>query len=84
MSVMHEKAKFVCFIHMQPQKAKFKFVQINMKHVSYNKKKTEMETEYGNGRVQLIRVGNSIRLDWDKWKSQAPTGQTALIRRSTR
>ena len=32
---MHEKAKFVCFIHMQPQKVKFKFVQINMKHVLY-------------------------------------------------
>ena len=32
---MHEKAKFVCFIYMQPQKAKFKFVQINMKQVSY-------------------------------------------------
>ena len=34
-SVMHEKAKFVCFIYMQPQKMKFKFVQINMKQVSY-------------------------------------------------
>ena len=34
-SVMHEKAKFVCFIYMQPQKVKFKFVQINMKQVSY-------------------------------------------------
>ena len=34
-SVMHEKAKFVCFINMQPQKAKFKFVQINMKQISY-------------------------------------------------
>ena len=32
--VMHEKAKRVCFIYMQPQKAKFKFVQINMKQVS--------------------------------------------------
>ena len=35
-SVMHEKAKFVCFNHMQPQKVKFKSVQINMKHVSYS------------------------------------------------
>ena len=34
-SVMHEKAKFVCFNYMQPQKMKFKSVQINMKHVSY-------------------------------------------------
>ena len=33
---MHEKAKCVCFIYMQPQKVKFKYVQINMKHVSYN------------------------------------------------
>ena len=32
---MHEKAKFVCFIYIQPQKVKFKSVQINMKHVSY-------------------------------------------------
>ena len=32
---MHEKAKIVCFIYMQPQKTKFKSVQINMKHVSY-------------------------------------------------
>ena len=32
---MHEKAKFVCFIYMQPQRVKFKFVQINMKHVLY-------------------------------------------------
>ena len=36
-SVMHEKAKFVCFNYMQPQKVKFKSVQINMKHVSYCK-----------------------------------------------
>ena len=35
-SVMHEKAKFVCFIYMQPQKVKFIFVQINMKQVSYS------------------------------------------------
>ena len=34
-SVMHEKAKCVCFIKMQPQKVKLKSVQINMKHVSY-------------------------------------------------
>ena len=32
---MHEKAKFVCFIYMQPQRVKFKFVQLNMKHVLY-------------------------------------------------
>ena len=35
MSLMHEKAKCVCFIYMQPQKVNFKFVQINMKQVSY-------------------------------------------------
>ena len=35
---MHEKAKFVCFNYMQPQKVKFKSVQINMKHVSYGSK----------------------------------------------
>ena len=29
-SVMHEKAKFVCFIYMHLQKVKFKSVQINM------------------------------------------------------
>ena len=34
---MHEKAKFVCFNYMQPQKVKFKSVQINMKQVSYSK-----------------------------------------------
>ena len=34
---MHEKAKSVCFIYKQPQKVKFKFVQINMKQVSYYK-----------------------------------------------
>ena len=33
-SVMHEKAKCVCFNCTQPQKVKFKSVQINMKHVS--------------------------------------------------
>ena len=36
MSVIYEKAKSVCFIYMQTQKVKFKFVQINMKQVSYN------------------------------------------------
>ena len=30
-SVVHEKAKFVSFIYMKPQKMKFKSVQINMK-----------------------------------------------------
>ena len=34
-SVMHEKAKFVCFHYMQQQKVKFKSVQINVKQVSY-------------------------------------------------
>ena len=33
---MHENAKCVCFIYMQPQKLKFKSVQINMKQVSYS------------------------------------------------
>ena len=32
---MHEKTKCVCFIYMQPEKVKFKSVQINMKQVSY-------------------------------------------------
>ena len=38
MPVIYEKAKSVCFIYMQTQKVKFKFVfvQINMKQVSYN------------------------------------------------
>ena len=31
---MHEKAKFVPFIYMQPQIVKLKSVQINMKQVS--------------------------------------------------
>ena len=35
MSFMHEQAKFACFIYMQLRKMKFKFVQINMKQVSY-------------------------------------------------
>ena len=35
-SVMHEKAKFVYIIYMQPQKVKFKSVRINMKQVSYS------------------------------------------------
>ena len=29
---MHEKAKFVSFIYVQPQKVKFKSVQINRSH----------------------------------------------------
>ena len=33
--VIYEKAKSVCFIYMQTQKVKFKFVQINMNQVSY-------------------------------------------------
>ena len=40
MSVMHEKAKFVRFIYIKPQKMKFKSVQINMKQVSYMQGKT--------------------------------------------
>ena len=32
---MYEKAKYVCFIYMQPQKVRFKYVQTNMKQVSY-------------------------------------------------
>ena len=30
-----KKQNLFCFIYMQPQKLKFKFVQINMKQVSY-------------------------------------------------
>ena len=32
---MQENAKSVSFIYMQPEKVKFKYVQINMKQVSY-------------------------------------------------
>ena len=32
---MHEKAKSVSFIYMQPQKVIFKYVKKNMKQVSY-------------------------------------------------
>ena len=32
--VMYELAHYVCFVNMQPQKVKFKSVQINMKQVS--------------------------------------------------
>ena len=34
-SVIYDKAKLVCFIHMHPEKMKFTSVQINKKHVSY-------------------------------------------------
>ena len=34
-SVMHENAKYVCFIYMQPQREKFKSVQLKIKQVSY-------------------------------------------------
>ena len=33
--MIYEKAKFLCFICMQLHEVKFKFVQINMKQVSY-------------------------------------------------
>ena len=47
MFVMHEKANFVCFIYMQPQKMKFKSVQINMKQVSYIwLRKRQFDCEY--------------------------------------
>ena len=36
-SVMHEKANFVCFVYLKPQKVKFKSVQINMELVSYRR-----------------------------------------------
>ena len=32
---MYDKATIVCFIYKQSQKLKFKFVQINMKHLLY-------------------------------------------------
>ena len=35
MSVAYEKAEHICFIYMQQQKMKFKYVQINLKQVSY-------------------------------------------------
>ena len=57
-SVMHDIAKCVCFICMQPQEVKFKFVQINMKQVSYsrpylgsvNLTKHDLKEFYGNMR----------------------------------
>ena len=48
-SVMHEKVRFVCFNYMQPQKGKFKSVQMNMKHVSYIDYFTQFN--YINGRI---------------------------------
>ena len=39
--VMHEKAKFICFIYMHLQKVKFKSLQINMKQVSYTDAQAE-------------------------------------------
>ena len=44
---MHEKAKFVCFNYMQPQKVKFKSVQINMKHVLYINQCEDSDSTYG-------------------------------------
>ena len=35
-SVIKEKAKAIHFMYMQPRKMKFKFVQINMKHLLYS------------------------------------------------
>ena len=46
-SVIHEKAKIVCFNFMQPQKMKFKSVQINMKHrLIFHKALSEYYTIY--------------------------------------
>ena len=49
-SVMHEKVKLVCFDYMQPQKVKFKSVQINMKHVSYFMSFLDLKPSPGNKR----------------------------------
>ena len=52
-SVMHEKANFVCFNYMQPQKVKFKSVQINMKHVSYAQIDTRLRMTQERPRVRM-------------------------------
>ena len=38
------KSKLCCFVYIKSQKVKFKFVQINMKHVSYGQDLHEMHT----------------------------------------
>ena len=50
---MHEKAKCVCFIYMQPLKVKFKFVQLNMKHVSYCVQSISIH----NFKVDILKFG---------------------------
>ena len=45
-SVMHEKAKFVCFNYMQPQKVKFKSVQIHLPKVLSGHLKITMYLSY--------------------------------------
>ena len=50
---MHEKAKCVCFIFMQPQKVKFKSVQINIKKVSYSAFRCTLELPLQPYKIQL-------------------------------
>ena len=56
-SVMHEKAKFVCFIYMQWQKVKFKSVQINMKQVSYLLHPCLSERQFLISTLYILLVG---------------------------
>ena len=52
---MYDKATFLCFIYMQPQKLKFKSVQINMKQVSYHKRTFHTE-------LNLLRLKDRVGL----------------------
>ena len=53
---MYEKAKFVCFIYMHPQKVKFKSVQTNMKQISY--KNLSLVSGYDKKSVPRTTVWN--------------------------
>ena len=49
---MHEQAKFICFIYMQLQKVKFKFVQKNMKHLLYTSAPIQCNSKSNHGASQ--------------------------------
>ena len=55
---MHEKAKFICFNYMQPQKVKIKSIQINTKHVSY----CVIVVINKHNKLKLKRSQNDVRL----------------------
>ena len=65
---MHEKAKCVCFIYMQPKKVKFKYVQINMKQVSYKDLRSKYIAHYYWRQqnmfkfIELLNTANCNRL----------------------